>query len=138
MLPACLGSRPDLGLATALSQPAPNFATEPADPFMLHIYAALAEKERRLISARTKAALAAAKARGKPLGRNGADRLAPVYRAEAMRRAAELAPAIEEVRAAGAGSLRQIAAGLNQRGIPSVRGGAGSAVQVKRVLERVC
>ena len=39
-----------------------------ADPFMLHIYAALAEKERRLISERTKAALAAAKARGVKLG----------------------------------------------------------------------
>jgi DNA invertase Pin-like site-specific DNA recombinase len=38
-----------------------------ADPFMLHIYAALAEKERRLISARTKAALGAAKARGQRL-----------------------------------------------------------------------
>src|SRR3954465_10662852 len=78
-----------------------------ADPFMLHIYAALAEKERRLISARTRAALAVAKARGKRLGRNGAERLAPVYRAEAARRSAELAPVIAEVRAAGASSLRQ-------------------------------
>jgi len=42
-----------------------------ADPFMLHIYAALVEKERRLISARTKAALGAAKARGRRLGRSG-------------------------------------------------------------------
>jgi DNA invertase Pin-like site-specific DNA recombinase len=38
------------------------------DPFMLHIYAALAEKERRMISLRTKDALASAKARGKQLG----------------------------------------------------------------------
>src|SRR3954451_13120565 len=76
---------------------------------MLHIYAALAEKERRLISARTKAALAAAKARGKRLGRNGAERVRPVYRAEAARRAVELAPIIEAVRAAGALSDRVIA-----------------------------
>jgi DNA invertase Pin-like site-specific DNA recombinase len=39
-----------------------------ADPFMLHLYAALAEKERELISARTRAALAAARARGVRLG----------------------------------------------------------------------
>jgi DNA invertase Pin-like site-specific DNA recombinase len=39
-----------------------------ADPFMLHLYAALAEKERRLISERTKAALAAKKASGAKLG----------------------------------------------------------------------
>ena len=39
-----------------------------ADPFMLHIYAALAEQERRMISTRTKVALAAAKARGVSLG----------------------------------------------------------------------
>lgn len=38
------------------------------DPFMLHLYAALAEKERRMISQRTKDALAAAKANGKQLG----------------------------------------------------------------------
>jgi DNA invertase Pin-like site-specific DNA recombinase len=107
-----------------------------ADPFMLHIYAALAEKERRLISARTKAALQAAKGRGKRLGQNGAERLAPAYRAEAARRAAELTPTIEAIRAAGASSLRQIAAGLNQGGIPTAQGGAWSAVQVKRVLER--
>jgi DNA invertase Pin-like site-specific DNA recombinase len=46
-----------------------------ADPIMLHIYAALAEKERRLISARTTAAFQAAKARGVRLGRNGAELL---------------------------------------------------------------
>src|SRR4051794_19967806 len=103
-----------------------------ADPFMLHIYAALAEKERRLISARTKAALQAAKARGKRLGRNGAERLAPAYKTEAAARAAALAPVIEEVRAAGACSLRQIAAGVNQRGLPAAGGGGGSGGQGQR------
>jgi DNA invertase Pin-like site-specific DNA recombinase len=72
-----------------------------ADPFMLHIYAALAEKERRVISARTRAALQAAKGRGKQLGRNGAERLAPVYRAQAMERAVELAPVLRELQAVG-------------------------------------
>src|SRR6185312_3930565 len=72
-----------------------------ADPFMMHVYAALAEKERRLISARTRAALAAAKARGRRLGRNGAERLAPAHRAEAARRAGELMPIIADVRASG-------------------------------------
>jgi DNA invertase Pin-like site-specific DNA recombinase len=109
-----------------------------ADPFMLHIYAALAEKERRLISARTKAALAASKARGRRLGRNGAERLAPAYRAEAIVRAAEVVPVIAQIRAAGASSLRQIAAGLNQRGIPTAQGRAWSPMQVKRVIERTC
>ena len=107
-----------------------------ADPFMLHIYAALAEKERRLISARTKAALAAARDRGTRLGRNGAERLAPAYRAEAVERARALAPVVAEVRAGGASSLRAIAAGLNMRGIATAQGKPWSAMQVKRVLER--
>jgi hypothetical protein len=43
---------------------------------------------------------------------------------------------VAEIRAAGASSLREIAAGLNARGIPTMQGGAWSAMQVKRVLER--
>jgi DNA invertase Pin-like site-specific DNA recombinase len=108
-----------------------------ADPFMLHIYAALAEKERRLISARTKAALAAARERGTRLGRYGAEQLAPANRAQAVARAQALAPMVAEVRAAGASSLREIAAGLNARGITTAQGNPWSAMQVKRVLERV-
>jgi DNA invertase Pin-like site-specific DNA recombinase len=107
------------------------------DPFMLHIYAALAEKERRLISARTKAALAAARERGTRLGRNGAERLAPGYRAEAAERAKALAPVVAEIQASGASSLREIAAGLNTRGIRTVRGSEWSAVQVQRLLKRL-
>ena len=107
-----------------------------ADPFKLHIYAALAEKERRLISARTKAALAAAKDRGQRLGRNGAERLAPAYRAQAVERAQVLAPVMAEIKATGASSLREIAAGLNARGIQTAQGKPWSAMQVKRVMER--
>jgi DNA invertase Pin-like site-specific DNA recombinase len=58
----------------------------------LHILAAVAEHEREMIAARTKAALQAAKAPGICLGCNGADRLAPAYRAEALERARRLAP----------------------------------------------
>jgi DNA invertase Pin-like site-specific DNA recombinase len=106
------------------------------DPFMLHLYAALAEKERRLISERTRAVLQASKARGKRLGRNRAERLALAYKAETIERAKVLAPMVEEIRASGASSLRAIAAGLNARGIQTAQDGTWSAMQVKRVLER--
>jgi hypothetical protein len=56
--------------------------------------------------------------------------------AKANNRASDLLPIIEELKAAGTGSLRQIAAGLNTREIKTARGGAWSAVQVQRVLER--
>ena len=51
-------------------------------------------------------------------------------------RALDLTPIIAEIRAAGAVSLREIAAGLNCRGILTARGGRWSAVQVQRVLAR--
>jgi hypothetical protein len=57
--------------------------------------------------------------------------------AKANNRASDLAPIIKELRAAGAVSLRQIAAGLNAKGIRTARGKEWSAVQVQRVLERV-
>jgi hypothetical protein len=55
---------------------------------------------------------------------------------KANNRASDLLPIIEELKASGAVSLRQIAAELNTRGIRTARGGAWSAVQVQRVLER--
>jgi DNA invertase Pin-like site-specific DNA recombinase len=107
-----------------------------ADPFMLHIYAALAEKERRLISARTKAALGAAKARGQRLGRNGAERLAPTYRAQAMKRAVGLKPVLSELQAQGL-SARGIAGELNRRAVPTPAGGQWHAQTVIRALQRI-
>jgi hypothetical protein len=52
-------------------------------------------------------------------------------------RAADLAPIIKELQAAGKTSLRAIAAGLNEMGIPTARGGEWSSPQVMRILERL-
>ena len=107
----------------------------------------MAEHEAKAISTRTRDALAAAKARGKRLGgdrgnlpavaKEGAKASVAARIAKAHSRASDLAPIIAELKAAGAVSLRQIAAGLNDKGIKTARGGAWSAVQVQRVLERV-
>jgi DNA invertase Pin-like site-specific DNA recombinase len=109
------------------------------DPFVLHIYAALAEKERALISQRTKAALAAAKARGVKLGN---PRLAEVRATAneaqieaAERQAALVLPHILPLYAQGM-SLRGIARELTARGVPTARGGKWHAVQVADILRR--
>jgi DNA invertase Pin-like site-specific DNA recombinase len=117
-----------------------------ADPFMLHLYAALAEKERSLISTRTKAALAAAKARGVPLGNPRPTAHAELSRSSAggvaaIKAAADLfavrvLPAIHQARAEGARSLRAIAEALNERAIPTARGGKWAATQVSDILNR--
>ena len=116
-----------------------------ANRLTVHIMAAVAEHEAAMISARTKAALAAAKARGVKLGGDRGNiraiaaegrRTASQRRAaNADRRAADVAPVILELKAAGT-SLRGIAAALVARGIPTAQGGVWSAVQVSRVLAR--
>lgn len=116
-----------------------------ANEMVVGIMAVVAQAERKMISTRTKAALAAAKARGVHLGRPENLRNQEVGRGRgrakrteiADARAADLRPIIVDLKSSGALSLRQIAAGLNQRGIPTARAGTWSAVQVKRVLERV-
>ena len=106
-----------------------------ATPFMLHIYAAVAQEEARAVSARTRAALAAAKQRGVRLGVTGAER-AVRYKAEARRRAAELAPVLRDLRRQGL-SLRGMAAELTKLRVPTPRGGAWHPQLVARVLERL-
>jgi DNA invertase Pin-like site-specific DNA recombinase len=111
-----------------------------ATPFMLHIYAAVAEEEARAISVRTKAALAAAKARGVKLG---GPKLAQARllghaanRKAADKFAANAKPIIAEIRASGATSLRKVAAALQARGVPTARGGTWNAAQVANVMRR--
>jgi len=117
-----------------------------ADPFMLHIYAALAEKERALIAKRTREALVAAKARGKSLGgfrgRAGTaedcakGRAAKTAKADAF--AATLRPIIEQLNSTGAMSLRALADALAVERVPTPTGkGEWSAMTVKRVLNRL-
>jgi len=111
------------------------------DPFMLHIYAALAEKERRMISERTRAALAVRKRQGVRLGNRTnlaeAGKAGAAHTAEQARRFAEnVAPVIRDIRTGGVASLRGIAAVLNSRGVRTARGGRWAATQVGAVLAR--
>ena len=106
---------------------------------MLHIYAALAQKERALISARTKAALKAAKARGVKLGNPDARQALVAARAARWKdtsanRAAALA-AIRKIQASGIVSANGIARALTARGVPTPAGSkAWSPAQVLRLL----
>jgi DNA invertase Pin-like site-specific DNA recombinase len=118
-----------------------------ANRLTVHILAAVAEHEAKMISERTKVALAAAKRRGVKLGGRRRTRLTDDARAmgraviagRARQQAAGgFAPTIEELQAAGVTSLRAIAEALNERGIPTARGvGEWKAGQVRRVLARL-
>ena len=88
---------------------------------MLHIYAAVAQKERSLIAARTSEALQAAKRRGVKLGRAGKQR-AKENKAAADAQAKTLGPTIRELRAAGITSVRAIA-GVEQTEGANCQGG---------------
>jgi DNA invertase Pin-like site-specific DNA recombinase len=102
------------------------------DPFMLHLYAALAEKERALISRRTKDALAAAKARGVRLGGLNSKGI------ENQRQAAERAERLRQVFGELADmSARKAAEELSRRGILAPAGGQWFAAQIIRVRKRL-
>jgi DNA invertase Pin-like site-specific DNA recombinase len=110
-----------------------------ADPFLLHLYASLAEKERSLISQRTKAALAAAKARGVKLGSpTGAETIGKARAArseQAARANATTRAVIAEIQRTGAATLKAIAQELEARGVRTPAGrDRWDAKQVSRLL----
>ena len=112
-----------------------------ADPFMLHLYAALAEKERRLISERTKAALAAKKASGSRLGNpTNASDAARIGRltqqTEADRFAMRILPIVHSIQSARPLGMVSIAQELNERGIRTARGGRWHASSVRNLMAR--
>ena len=117
-----------------------------ANRLTVHVLAAVAEHEREMISQRTTAALAAAKARGVKLGNpNGARALRGLGNAHAVAvvkpgadaRTSRVLPAIDAIRGAGTTSFNGIAVELNRRGILTARGGQWYATTVKNLLDRV-
>ena len=114
-----------------------------ANRLTVGIMALVAEQERTMISARTKAALAAAKARGVKLGKpenlsgrdKGCETSAMVRRARAEARAADLLPTITALRGEGFTTFVALAQALNERGIPTTRGARWHPAQVQRVLQ---
>lgn len=109
-----------------------------ADPFQLHVYAALAEQERRFISLRTKQALAAAKARGQKLGglRDATKRRNEAAKVAADTAAQKVSSIIVPMRDSGS-TLKQIADALNTAGVPTPRGRQWKAMSVKNALTRL-
>ena len=112
-----------------------------ADPFMLHLYAALAEKERSLIADRTKAALAAKRSNGAKLGNpSNLDHAGAIGRATQIAPADEfvsdLLPVVLAIRQTGAKTLEAMSQALNQRGIRTARGGHWRASSVANLFAR--
>lgn len=137
----------DLHFITSLQKSKVEFAVcdlPGCDSFTINIYGALAQREREMISARTKAGLQAAKTRGKKLGTNN---LRPELVHEASAKgvqvivqnatdfAAKVRPLIQAMLEQGK-SLRAIAGGLESLGVQTARGGKWTATAVKNILER--
>jgi len=125
----------------------PNISEGPQGKFLIGIMAEVAELEAGMISQRTKAALAAAKARGTVLGTQDPQRIRKyakqgrlvglaVRRAKAAERMADILPQIEAIKAEGAKSLNEIADALNKKGITAARGGKWQSGSIHRLLAR--
>jgi len=110
--------------------------------FILQQMASVAELERGLISERTKAALARSTKklggfRGYVPSDEDRTKAAQAKAEKATSRDGALGPELERLKAEGVTSLRALADGLNQRGIPAPRGGDWKATSVKRLLNRI-
>jgi DNA invertase Pin-like site-specific DNA recombinase len=108
---------------------------------MIHIYAALAEKERAMIGERTRVALAAKKAHGATLGNRTNLAEAQTMGAAANREAADafaanVLPVVRQLHANGTATVRAIAEALNARGIRTARGGEWHHSTVRNLLAR--
>ena len=129
-----------------------DFPTIPAGPvgrLILGVMAQIAEFERGIISERTKAAMAAAKARGQTFGnpcgaaplvkhrKRGIRNSLRVRTAEAEGFAQRLAPIVGDIRAAGIDTASGLVRELNERDIEAPRGGQWGATQVRRLLARI-
>ena len=118
----------------------PQMPPGPMGKFFLTLMAAVAELEAGMISQRTKAALAAAKARGVKLGSPAQERGSAVgvavRKAKAEQHVQAVLPIIRDIQQAGVTSLAGIARALGARGVPTARGGAWHANSVHRVIKR--
>lgn len=117
-----------------------------ANRLTVGILAVVAEEEARLISERTRAALAAARVRGVRLGhpnltlparRKGSLSSAAVRARKANLRARDLKPLIDQLSNQGCHQISELALALNARGVPASRGGRWSATQVARLVDRL-
>lgn len=137
----------DLNFITSLQKSRVDFVVSDlpgCDSFTINIYGALAQRERELISSRTKAGLAAAKARGVKLGTNNLNpelikeasaKGVQVRQQNADEFAARVKPVIEAMRAQGK-SLLAVAAELAKLEVKTARGGKWTATAVKNAMNR--
>ena len=112
------------------------------DPFLLHLYAALGEKERNMISERTKSALKAAKDRGQTLGGFRGHKIdvdatkkgIEVRQSNAAEHRSAMLPIVKELQKSGCDTLQKVADALNAKGLTARRGGQWSSGQVHMLL----